>query len=542
MKSSYASTLRLIKKLVLKLKNAVIYAYVKHFSLLFLNNKIKNREKVVFWMAGGMPGLYDIEAPILLALRARGYEVHSVICDGVYTACMLREEKDNVPVSVWKDRCHACQEACRKKLDRLSIQHTSIGDYLVKTDLDELRVESNRITWSDLDVLEIDGVNLGKVIKESISRYYQGDLSKIENSVVSEYVFSGLVGHASAKNAIKKLSATHWFTSHGVYVDWGGPLLAALGLNLISATWYSSYRLGQHYYYHASLKGGDIMFDYNSKKDPNYPNTPVSHQEKSNRVLHYFEERYSSPSAFQDISLINEPTTEGGLSNYKNFGKKTWCIFTHVNWDAGASFNHMIFNDFDEWLLETIRVAIRNNSVNWIIKIHPHEENYNPNYTLNLIKESFPILPSHISIINHGSKVSTRHVLEVIDGCLTVLGTSGLEALILGKPVILAGEVHYSNSDYTYNPPSREEYIALLEKINEIHPLTDNQVRKVHDYAYSFLFEKSIEHQLITAYRTADGGISWHLNFNRLHWLRPNFPSNIKIICESFIYNKPFIV
>ena len=53
--------------------------------------------------------------------------------------------------------------------------------------------------------------------------------------------------------------------------------------------------------------------------------------------------------------------------------KKTATIFAHILWDATYFYGDSIFDDYEQWLIETIRLANRNDAVNWIIKLHPVE-------------------------------------------------------------------------------------------------------------------------------------------------------------------------
>jgi hypothetical protein len=70
----------------------------------------KNDKKIVFWEAGGMPALLSIDAIIAYALRLRGTDVHMVICDGTYCACIKRDVRSGIPVSEWSKKCPQCKK------------------------------------------------------------------------------------------------------------------------------------------------------------------------------------------------------------------------------------------------------------------------------------------------------------------------------------------------------------------------------------------------------------------------------------------------
>ena len=51
--------------------------------------------------------------------------------------------------------------------------------------------------------------------------------------------------------------------------------------------------------------------------------------------------------------------------------KKTAVIFPHIVWDATLFWGRDVFDNYEEWLVETVRAACLNRQVNWVIKIHP---------------------------------------------------------------------------------------------------------------------------------------------------------------------------
>lgn len=57
-----------------------------------------------------------------------------------------------------------------------------------------------------------------------------------------------------------------------------------------------------------------------------------------------------------------------------------------------------------------------------------------------------------------------------------------------GLPVIVSGKTHYRGKGFTYDPESKEEYLAMLAS-GKVKPLDRSQVQKAKHYAYVFFFE-----------------------------------------------------
>ena len=122
----------------------------------------KSGGKVVFWEPGGIELLLHIEGAIAEALRLRCIEVHVVICDGPFRACMLREVTDRVPIDRWKDKCTQCKTNTSAVLDRMRIPYSYVGDYVSESSRSALWEMTKGVTWKTLDDLYYGNINVGK--------------------------------------------------------------------------------------------------------------------------------------------------------------------------------------------------------------------------------------------------------------------------------------------------------------------------------------------------------------------------------------------
>jgi capsule polysaccharide modification protein KpsS len=153
----------------------------------------------------------------------------------------------------------------------------------------------------------------------------------------------------------------------------------------------------------------------------------------------------------------------------------------------------MLYENFNEWILDTIETIKPIKNVNWLIKIHPAESWLNPENGIRaLISKYYPVLPDHIRIIDADININPYNFFEIIDGAITVFGTSGMELAYLGKPVILAGSVNYFNNGFTYDPKTIEEYRAFLKKVEEIPPLNSTQKSLAEKYAFIYWIRRQI--------------------------------------------------
>lgn len=172
--------------------------------------------------------------------------------------------------------------------------------------------------------------------------------------------------------------------------------------------------------------------------------------------------------------------------------KKTAVIFSHILWDSTFFWGEDLFDDYADWLVETVKAACANSAVNWIVKLHPanawklkRERVGGELYDLALLRSKVGNLPDHVRLLEPEADINTYSLFEVTDYCLTVRGTVGIEVAWLGIPVLTAGTGRYSNLGFTIDSSTREEYLDRLAHIQHIPRLEPQQVELAKKYAYA---------------------------------------------------------
>lgn len=172
-------------------------------------------------------------------------------------------------------------------------------------------------------------------------------------------------------------------------------------------------------------------------------------------------------------------------------GKKTAVVFSHIFWDATFFWGEDLFRDYEDWFVETVRAACANNRLNWLIKVHPANlvkdirDGFNgePSEVLAL-RDRIGRLPAHVQVIPADTDITTLSLFEVTDYCLTVRGTVGMEAALLGKNVLTAGTGRYDRHGFTTDFDCREEYLARLATLEELGPPTPLMRERAERYSY----------------------------------------------------------
>jgi hypothetical protein len=179
--------------------------------------------------------------------------------------------------------------------------------------------------------------------------------------------------------------------------------------------------------------------------------------------------------------------------------RKIAVIFAHVLYDATFFYGSNLFADYEQWLIESVRLAICNTSIDWFIKVHPSnawrsrmDGSKMEHLESNLLLREFGDLPPHISIIPADTPINTYSFFNAIDYALTVRGTVGIEFPCFGVPVVTAGDGRYSKKGFTIDPPTVDAYQNVLLNLHNIPPLSTDQITLARKYAYGSFFLRPI--------------------------------------------------
>jgi hypothetical protein len=152
---------------------------------------------------------------------------------------------------------------------------------------------------------------------------------------------------------------------------------------------------------------------------------------------------------------------------------------------------NIISKSMGEWILRSIGLFIQHPGYQLVVRTHPGERYMKGPSMVDIIREKYPELPENIHIVGPLEKINTYDVMSVAQLGLVYTTTVGLEMVMKGIPVIVAGNTHYRGRGFTYDPATWDEYVALIERgladLKKSRP-TPEQVETARNYAYRFFF------------------------------------------------------
>ena len=167
-------------------------------------------------------------------------------------------------------------------------------------------------------------------------------------------------------------------------------------------------------------------------------------------------------------------------------------LATNVLGDSLTLGRQVFSETMAEWIERTVRYFVAREDVQLVIRVHPGETLTHGTSMVDVVNAALPEIPGHIRLIKPDEKINTYDIVEVADLGLVYTTTVGLEMAMRGLPVIVAGQTHYRNRGFTYDPVSWDAYFEMLDSgLSDLESmqLTREQVDLAWRYAYLFFFD-----------------------------------------------------
>jgi hypothetical protein len=187
----------------------------------------------------------------------------------------------------------------------------------------------------------------------------------------------------------------------------------------------------------------------------------------------------------QNTSYLNAQLLQKEFKNKKVIG-----VFPHIFWDSTAIYGEDLFENYYEWfvkILNYIELCSNPNRV-WIIKLHPDLIFKVNKYNFKMLKlnkklKTLQKKNLNVKILWPGYNILTTHLLDMIDVCLTVRGTVGIESALKGKATFTAGTGRYSNRGFTIDSNSIKNYLNLLTNLEDYVESSEKLITEAESYA-----------------------------------------------------------
>jgi hypothetical protein len=134
------------------------------------------------------------------------------------------------------------------------------------------------------------------------------------------------------------------------------------------------------------------------------------------------------------------------------------------SFDASALGRHRVFCSQKEWITETVAWILKHTSETVVVRQHPVERTRihagNDDYGA-MLAQHFPG-ESRVQYVPGDAPINTYDLIRHAKVTVPYVSTVGIEATLLGCPVVTQGRSHYADLGFVWGAHSREQYFEYL--------------------------------------------------------------------------------
>ena len=403
-----------------------------------------------------------LDRSIALALELRGAEVMPMYCDGIQSV------ECNFIGGLWGDFKRDCKN-CSKRSENLwalnSKKIIRLSKYISTIDIDEINYSVGKMSINEVLNYEECNIKYGAMAKDIlVNNYLVGTLTLIDNYdfLLRQHVKNLLLVSRAYERILDMEAPDRVVSNDSYYGMWA---ILEFHCKSKKIPFYSHYPVTND---RAAFAFNDAAMNLDFKE---------SWQKFSQLKLNDVDEKNIEDwlggkrgLTINTAALAGHEVEDDALQ-FINSNTPTLILAANVIWDLAALNKQIVFNNMNEWILETTEWFRNNRGYQLIIRPHPAESSPQIPKTRETIESIFSCnhteIPGNIFLLKSDAKVTLKELLEKynIRGLIVHTTTVGFEYPAQGVPVITTAKSPYRGFGFTIDPSSKEEYFKSLESL-----------------------------------------------------------------------------
>ncbi|PKN90434.1 MAG: hypothetical protein CVU45_02590, partial [Chloroflexi bacterium HGW-Chloroflexi-7] len=220
-------------------------------------------------------------------------------------------------------------------------------------------------------------------------------------------------------------------------------------------------------------------------------------------------------------------------------------IFTNVIFDTSQVHANTIFKDMFQWLEGIYQTILDHPEVLFILRAHPDEGRKGKESRESVsdwVRNRGLLRLSNLVFIDSNEFVSSYELIRLSHFVMNYNSTIGLEATLLGRPVLTAGKARYTQIPTTFFPARKADYFDLLEKFlkaDEIE-VPEEFMHNARRFLYAQLFLTSLP---FGDFLKDDGVWKGYVTLKdfQVQALLPKNSETIQILTDGILRRKEFL-
>ncbi len=227
-----------------------------------------------------------------------------------------------------------------------------------------------------------------------------------------------------------------------------------------------------------------------------YRHQPLTPEEAA-RIRRAMEDRWQgrvwerSPRQWQDVP------PQGSLEVARKLGldpkRPLFLLAPNVFGDSVVLGAQVFTRGLTDWVKRTLDFFARHPEAQLVIRVHPGEKLLDPQglSMAQVVREAWPARAKNIVLIPADAPINTFDLVPLATAGLVYTSTIGMEMVLQGVPVVVAGRAFYRGKGFTLDPDTWDAYWDLLRGLLT-HPQafapTPEQQELAWRFAYAFFY------------------------------------------------------
>jgi hypothetical protein len=368
------------------------------------------------------------------------------------------------------------------------LDHSWLRDYITPLEQSDIRALVDRLQPGEFEAWTYDGQPVGALVHNSVLWFLRKSAIDLmsDEAVYRDFLVAG----ASIARLAPRLARA---VRPDVVLELNGRFFAeqilnrVLGPTVKVVTYEAGWRMDTLGFDQLSEEAPvDLDEAWEASKD-----RPLT--DNQNRQLDAWIESRAAGDMQRDFYIRFDRQREDPLQALGlDPAKPTAVLFTNLVWDTAVLGRNSAFPSISEWLTCTIREFVRCQERQLVIRVHPAED-LRPSQESaeklgNLVRQLAP-LPSNIRLVPSAQPLSSYALIKRCQAVLVYTSTTGLEAALWRKRVLVSAQVYYRNRGFTTDVSTPEDYVTQLEQVMDAEPPVASQVELARRFAYLLLFQ-----------------------------------------------------
>ncbi|MGH2606535.1 MAG: hypothetical protein ACRDG5_08070, partial [Anaerolineales bacterium] len=205
---------------------------------------------------------------------------------------------------------------------------------------------------------------------------------------------------------------------------------------------------------------------------------------------------------------------------------------------------HTVFEDMFAWLEAVALEASNRPKILFVLRAHPDEDRPGKESQESMaawVRARGLLERDNVVFVSPADRISSYELIRRARLVLVYNSSIGLEASILGTPVLCAGRARYTQVPTVFYPRDRSEYLATLHRLLEGDGIDypEEFRRNARAYLYHELFHGSLD---LSEFLTPDRSLAGMVTFRPFDPARLAQSPELEVIRRGILEGEPFVM